>query len=671
MSDEALLRRMLEQMWLIRAFEERVMELYFQKQLTGLIHVSIGQEGVAVGVAAALRADDLMYGTHRSHGHFLAKGSDPNRMIAELAGRATGYCGGKGGSMHLVDVEHGVLGATGVVGGTVPLALGTALACKQRGGDQVVVVYFGDGAANTGGFHESLNIAALWKLPVILVCENNGYAEFTPMSSHTVVERVSVHAQAYGMPTQVLDGNDVLAVYQATQQAVARARGGGPSMIECLTYRLRGHYVGDPQAYRKADEIAEWREKDPIRRLTRTLADRGVLAEADAQGAEEQARVRVEEAVRYALESPTPTAEALTTDVYALSELSDSPTHRSPRRGRTHASERHDIVTEMRYVDAMRLAIQEEMRRDPEVFVLGEDVAVGGPFGATAGLVEEFGEPRVINTPISEDTVMGIAVGAALVGRRPVVEIMFIDFITLAMNQLVAHGAKMRYMSGGQLGVPMVVRVQEGALGGWGSHHSQCLEAWFLHVPGLKVVAPSNSADARALMKAAIRDPDPVIFLEHRALYYRSGEVPDDGDDTVTMGSARVVRDGRDVTVVAYSRMVIEALEAAAALEQRGISAEVVDLRSLAPLDMGTVGASVSKTHRLVVVQEAVNNAGVSAEITARVQEELFDELDAPIQRVGAPFAPVPAGPELEAAFVPNRGHIIAAVERTLGLKAE
>ena len=255
-----------------------------------------------------------------------------------------------------------------------------------------------------------------------------------------------------------------------------------------------------------------------------------------------------------------------------------------------------------RLVDALRDALQEEMRRDPAVFVLGEDAAVGGPFGVTSGLVEEFGEGRVINTPISEDAIMGLAVGAALAGRRPVVEIMFMDFIPLAMNQLVNHAAKLRYMSGGQLSVPMVVRAQEGAAGGWGAHHSQSLESWFVHVPGLRVVAPSTPADAKGLLKAAIRDDNPVLFLEHRGLYFREGEV--DGETEVKLGSAKVVRAGGDVTIAAYLRMVSEALEAALELERRGVSAEVVDLRSLSPLDMDTLLESVKKTHRLVVAHE-------------------------------------------------------------------
>ena len=321
-------------------------------------------------------------------------------------------------------------------------------------------------------------------------------------------------------------------------------------------------------------------------------------------------------------------------------------------------------MPQVRYVDALRDALREEMRRDSAVFLLGEDVAVGGPFGVSSGLVDEFGEGRVINTPISEDTIMGLAVGAALVGRRPVVEMMFMDFITLAMNQLVNHAAKLHYMSGGQLSVPMVVRAQQGVAGGWGAQHSQSLESWFLHVPGLKVVAPSTPADARGLLKAAIRDDNPVLFLEHRGLYFRRGEV--DGEEPFDLGSARVVRSGTDVTIVAYLRMVSEALEAAQALEGRGVSAEVVDLRSLSPLDMETLLESVNRTHRLVVAHEGVVTGGVGAEVAARVQEEAFDALDAPVQRVGAPFAPVPASPVLEQAFLPGRDAIVAAVERAL-----
>jgi acetoin:2,6-dichlorophenolindophenol oxidoreductase subunit beta len=322
-------------------------------------------------------------------------------------------------------------------------------------------------------------------------------------------------------------------------------------------------------------------------------------------------------------------------------------------------------MPEIRYIDGLRQAIELEMEREQRVIVLGEDVAVGGPFGVTAGLVEKFGERRVINTPISEDSIMGMATGAAIAGKRPIVEIMFIDFVTLAMSQLVNHAAKLRFMSGGQLSVPLVIRLQQGAAGGWGAHHSQCLEAWFQHVPGLKMVAPSNAGDALGLLRAAIRDDDPVLFLEHRALYFRKDHVADP-EAVPSLGAAMVVKPGDDLTIITYSKMVWEAVAAAAELEQRGISAEVIDLRSLWPLDMDTIVRSLRRTHRAVVVHEAVVHGGLGAEISARIQETAFDWLDAPVSRVGAPFAPVPASPVLEEAFVPNARSIVASVEQML-----
>lgn len=323
-------------------------------------------------------------------------------------------------------------------------------------------------------------------------------------------------------------------------------------------------------------------------------------------------------------------------------------------------------MAETRYIDALNRAMEQEMEDDPAVIVLGEDVAVGGPFGVTAGLVDRFGEKRVINTPISEDSIMGMAIGAAIAGKRPIIEIMFIDFLTLAMNQLVNHAAKLRYMSGGQLSVPMVIRVQQGAAGGWGAQHSQCLEAWFQHVPGLKMVAASNAADAAVLLKDSIRDEDPVLFLEHRGLYFRSDD-PIHQDVSPAMQAARIIRPGDDITIITYSKLVWDAMDAAAQLEKQGISAEIIDLRSLVPLDMATVISSVKRTSRALIAHEAVLNGGLGAEIAARIQEQAFDWLDAPVSRVGAPFAPVPASPVLEDAFVPNATSIVEKVLQILG----
>ena len=317
------------------------------------------------------------------------------------------------------------------------------------------------------------------------------------------------------------------------------------------------------------------------------------------------------------------------------------------------------------YLEAIRDGLREEMARDSAVTLLGEDVALGGPFGATRGLAKEFGENRVINTPISEGTVMGLATGAALLGFRPVVEVMFIDFITLAMDQLVNHAAKLHYMSGGQLRVPLTVRAQGGAGGSSGAHHSQSLEAWFIHVPGLKVVMPSNPADAKGLLKTAVRDDNPVLFIEHRGLYPSRGDVPA-GDTTVPIGLASVRRSGKDVTVVALSRMVDVAIEAAGELAGQGISVEVIDPRSLQPLDLETIVASVRKTNRLVVVHEAVETGGAGSELAARVQEAAFDYLDSPIVRVGAPFTPVPFSPVLEKQFVPGKDRVMRAVRQAV-----
>lgn len=313
------------------------------------------------------------------------------------------------------------------------------------------------------------------------------------------------------------------------------------------------------------------------------------------------------------------------------------------------------------FIDILRRALDEELARDPAVHLLGEDVAVGGAFGATKGLVDKYGVERVRNTPISEAAITGVATGAAICGLRPVLEIMFIDFATLAMDCLVNQAAKYRYMSGGQLAVPMVVRTQAGAAGGAAAQHSQSLEAWFIHVPGLVVVAPSSPAEAYGLLKSAIRLGDPVLFIEHKRLYTMREELPATGE-LPPIGRARVARAGADVTVIAYSAMVRDALEAAVELARSGIDAEVIDLRALLPLDMATIAASVSKTHRVVIAHEAVLNGGVGAEIAARIGSELFDELDVPVTRVGCPFAPIPFAPELERALLPGTAEIARAV---------
>lgn len=323
-------------------------------------------------------------------------------------------------------------------------------------------------------------------------------------------------------------------------------------------------------------------------------------------------------------------------------------------------------MPEQTFLEAIRSALAEEMRRDLSVYLFGEDVALGGPFGATKGLADEFGTNRIVNTPISEGTVMGLATGAAIAGLRPVVEIMFIDFITLAMDQLVNHAAKLHYMSGGQLRIPLTIRVQCGITGAMGAHHSQSLEAWLTHVPGLKVLMPATPADAKGLLKAAIRDDNPVVFIEHRGLYWTKADIPQDAD-LVPIGKAKVLRKGDQLTILALASMVGPALGAADELGKQGISAEVIDLRSVSPLDIETIVNSTKKTSRVIVVHEAVRQSGIGAEIAALVQEHAFYHLDCPVLRVAAPFAPIPAGIALESAFLPGKDVILEAAGRSMG----
>jgi pyruvate dehydrogenase E1 component alpha subunit len=309
---------LLRRMWLIRAFEEKVSALYAAREIQGLVHLGIGQEAVAVGTCSLLRREDYVYGGHRSHGHAIAKGADINRLIAEIAGRATGYCAGKGGSMHIAAPEVGFVTATGVVGGTIPLALGAAFAAKERKKGQLAMVFFGDGAGQAGPFHESLNIASLWKLPVIFVCENNGYAEFTPLSAHTNIERLAQHAKTYGIAASTVDGNDLLVVREATRKAIEKTRAGkGPIFIECLTHRLRGHYEGDPAKYRELSQLAEWKKKDPIARFIEVLKTSKSIIEKETEAVERDARALVEKAAAFALASPWPAPDDVSSQVTA------------------------------------------------------------------------------------------------------------------------------------------------------------------------------------------------------------------------------------------------------------------------------------------------------------------------------------------------------------------
>lgn len=638
-------------MALVRGFETRVAALYAAGEIPGFVHVSVGQEAAAVGACWPLRAADVITSTHRGHGHCIAKGLDPAPMFAELMAKDSGTNRGRGGSMHICDPAMGVFGANGIVAGGVPIAVGAAFAASQRRDGDIAVAFFGDGAVGQGAFHEAVNLAAVWRLPVVFFCENNRYAEFSPAHTQHPVE-LRKRAEGYGLAYVEVDGNDVVAVASVMRDVVADVRlGAGPALVEAHTYRWHGHYEGDPLRYRDAAEADWWRaERDPLAVLRSQAADFGAdSADLDAIDAEVDRQLDL--AVEQARAGLEPKAEDLALFVTA------------PRRPVTEGPVAGGET--FRYMDAVHDALEASLEGDPSVFVAGIDVGAGGNvFGITRGLADRW-PSRVRDTPISESAIVGLAVGAAMAGMRPVVEVMYLDFIAVCFDQIVNQAAKLRYMTGGRAELGLVIRTQFGAGRSSGSQHSQSWEALLAHIPGLTVVMPSTPADAYGLLRASIADPNPVVFIEHRHLYGQRGPKPPPGH-VVPIGRAAVVRPGRDVTVVSASRMVHECLAAADALAADGIEAEVIDLRTIAPFDREAVLASVQRTGRLVVAHEAVTDFGFGAEVAAFVSEHAFWALDAPVVRVGAAPTPAPYAPGLERAWLPDAGRIAAAIRRTV-----
>lgn len=645
-------RRMLT----IRKFEEKIKNHEAIPNF-GMTHLSIGQEATAVGSCFALNKDDYIATTHRGHGHLIAKGADLESMMAEIFGKETGYCGGKSGSLHLVEPSLGILGANGIVGAWNLLAVGGGLSSVLEGSEKVCLSFGGDGSTNIGLFHEAVNLAALWDLPVVFICENNRYAFTTPQSEHTNLEKLSDRAKAYDIPGRTLDGNDVLEVYEATREAVDRARKGeGPAILELMTYRWRPHVENfDPETYRTEEEKEKWKEKDPINRFREGPLS-NVLSNEEIKEIEEEVEEKIERVEKSALAAAEPSENTVTDDVFAPEpeELSEEDISREDiENGKT-----------LTCSQALNEALREELERDESVFLLGEDIRYGGSFGVTEGLAEDFDE-RVLNTPISENAIIGGGTGAAMTGKRPVVEIMFSDFLFVCMDPIANQASKWRYMSDGGYKVPIVIRTPTGGGGSLGPQHSQSIEPIFMQIPGIKVVTPSNPYDSKGLMKTAIRSNNPVIFFEHKILSFESGEVPEQ-DYTIPFGSAEVKREGEDVTLVTVMVTVGMGLDAADSLEEEGIEVEVIDLRTLSPLDKETIIESVKKTGRLVVAEESCLNLGVGAEITSIVTSEAFNHLEAPVERVASPNSPVPYANNLEEAFLPDSNKIEESIRKVL-----
>jgi 2-oxoisovalerate dehydrogenase E1 component len=635
--DKATRLALYEQMMLIRRFELIAQDVYRKGEMPGFIHLYVGEEATAVGVCAHLRRDDWVTSTHRGHGHALAKGVSPGEVLAELYGRSGGCCGGRGGSMHLYKLDAGLFGTNGFVGGGLPATVGLGFAARTRGTDQVAVAFFGDGAVNHAAFHESINLAGVQKLPVVFVCENNNYATATPLTMATLNTEVATKAASYGIPGVAVDGNDVLAMWEVMRKATARARSGqGPTLIEAKTYRVVGHHEGDPLTgtYRNQEELDHWKARCPIATYRARLLEEGHATGAELDAIDQAVEARMADALAYARNSPHP--DPATANDHVWADPLHPPVEPAPATAETRVQT---------WLEAVRDGIAEEMRRDPHIIYLGEGTGErGGSFAHTKGLWHEFGGERMIDTPISELGFTGAAAGASAAGCRAVADVMFADFMFEAASQIIEQAAKLRYMSNGQTSVPMIVRAAWGTIKNTGPHHSGSYHPIWAHCPGLIVVIPSSPADAKGLMKTALRSHDPVIFLEPKALFPTKGPVPV-GEHLVPFGVASIVREGTDLTIVSCGSPIQRCLAAAEQLAAEGVSCEIVDLRTVVPLDVDTIVASVTKTRHLLVVDEGFSMCGLGAEVMAVVMEQAFAELDEPAGRlhtdpVGHPFSP-------------------------------
>lgn len=710
--------RVFRVMLMNRAVEELIVDMKEGKytphegfKFIGATHLSIGQEAVAAGTMSAIRWTDYITSTHRGHGHSIAKGAyriyAMNRdeltaflggdeglsslgheallekaldhhlykTLCELFGKEDGYCRGRGGGMHIADFNAHHLGANAIVGGSYAIGAGAGLAQHFLGTGNVVVTIVGDGAANNGIAHEAMNFAVQCQfggLPVVFLVENNQYG----MTGQQCLEVTGVRYLAQrgagynadNMNAEVVNGMDVLAVRDAVARAAEKCRRGeGPVLLECMTYRYMGHSLSDGRtSYRSPAEEKAWRDKDAIEGFKAQLAANGLLTAPEAEAVIAGARENVRRIAVEAALSADPKVEEIhdglwcgTTsekvpDEWKATELL-KPVRRIKRMPGGKILYRHAVWE----------ALAEEMVRDRRVIVYGEDVAdYGGAFGVTLGLFETFGRKRVFNAPISEAAIVGTACGAAMTGLRPVVEIMYIDFIPLALDQLGNQVAKTRYMFGGKAKIPMVLRTTIGGGKGYAGQHSQSLEAIIAHFPGLKVAVPYSARDAKGLLKTAIRDDNPVVFIEHQLLYGDLGVVPEPEEEyLVPFGRANVLRTGKDITLVSYLNLLKNTLKAADLLEEReGIVAEVIDLRTLVPLDTETIARSVSRTGKCAVIVQSPLACSFAEHVAFDVQRRLFASLQKPVEIISAYSVPPPMAAPLENENIPSAERIFKSV---------
>lgn len=623
-----------------RRIEERMLKLLRQNKISKWFS-GMGQEAIAVGVASALRDEDWLLPMHRNLGLFTTRGVDLYRLFCQLLGKVEGFTGGRDRSFHFGIPEKRIAGMISHLAATMPIADGLALASKLRDSGFVACSFCGDGATSEGEFHEAMNLAAVWELPVIFMIENNGYGLSTPTKEQYACEDLVDRAKGYGMRGVKIDGNDIFEVMDAVSEARKHALSGEPTLIEAKTFRMRGHEEASGTFYVPDEKFEKWAEKDPIDRFARWLKDEGIVS-----GDDELASIKDEVDENFlpqldrALEAEDPVFDRQKEEdrLFTAVELPNIPSQ-------------NGSSSEKRFVDAIQFSLKQAFEEDEDFLIMGQDIAeYGGVFKVTEGFVEQFGKDRVRNTPIIEAGALGCAVGLALDGFKPVVEMQFADFISCGFNQIINNISKGQYRWMPSLNI--TIRAPHGAGVGAGPYHSQSPEGWFMQHPGLKIVVPSSVEDAQNLLYSALYDPNPVLFFEHKKLYRSIRKVTPDQCIPEELGRAKVCREGSDVTIITYGMGVHWAQEIADQYSDQGVDLEIVDLRCLAPLDFETVKQSVTKTNKALLLQEPSTTLGPMSELSSLISEQCFEALDAPVLRCSSLDIPVPFSPKLEKEFM-------------------
>ncbi|HET9505086.1 MAG TPA: dehydrogenase E1 component subunit alpha/beta [Hymenobacter sp.] len=636
-----LLKHLYRELLRPRLIEEKMLILLRQGKISKWFS-GIGQEAISVGSTLALRPDEYILPLHRNLGVFTSRQVPLGRLFAQWQGKATGYTKGRDRSFHFGTNEHHIVGMISHLGPQLAVAGGIALADLLDETHRVTLTYSGDGGASEGDFHEALNVAAVWQLPVIFVVENNGYGLSTPSNEQFRFKSFVDKGPAYGMEAVQVDGNNVLAVYDLIKTLADDLRQRPrPVLVEALTFRMRGHEEASGTKYVPAELMQEWATKDPVENYEKWLLAEGIISETARIQMRESIKAEIEKGWQETEAAPAPVANAQT-ELADMYQPFEAPLTAAPADG---------PAPEKRYVDAIQEGLRQSMERYPELVLMGQDIAeYGGVFKITEGFVQQFGKGRVRNTPLCESAIVGAGLGLSIRGKKAMVEMQFADFVTCGFNQIVNNLAKSHYRWGQNADV--VVRMPTGAGTAAGPFHSQSNEAWFTHVPGLKVVYPSNPHDAKGLLCAAFEDPNPVMFFEHKLLYRSlSGPVPE-AYYTTPIGQAALVAEGNDLSIITYGLGVHWAL---AACQEMGIKADILDLRTLLPWDTEAVARTTRKTGRVLILHEDTLTGGLGGEIAAWLAEHCFSHLDAPVRRVAALDTAVPFAPQLEADFLPQQ----------------